>query len=564
MFTENDIPGASLNGRDPSQLKVLELKRWLQCRAGSTRGLKADLIARQDSVRVVVRMQLHLLYRLLIFRVRAYIDNDWADNVVNPDNNTVAQSSGVVDVQLPAVWQNIKVAYKSQAVPQFGNGQIVEYFVTRTVKDGCPAADFKSMNKSAINLFRCGHVQNIEVSADESRLFMRAKCLPEMRKDRVYKLLLTMRKTTLDILSAECGCPGGKGPTATCKHIGALCYGFQNFCEQGSIPDFLTCTQQLHEWNRPRPRVVNPIPVEGIRAHQTSISAPPKLPRNPRIPNNFDPRPVKFRQSDPDALENLRTDLIAIGQPCALLSILIPSTKKALHDHTYCLKVVGGEQQKAHEVEKVYLREPCPYNSDELKDMCKKVKKDLFVSQEERVKIELNTRQQSGCSLWYEVRYKRITGSKAGQILKQVSCTPALLKNVLYPKHLNPVPAPIKWGRDNEAVACSKYLEYMTEHHHNVTVKQCGFFIHPQEPWLGASPDGVVIDHCCTPSKGLLEIKCPYSIREITPREACDTVPSFYCTINDGVVKLKREHQYYHQVQLQLFVCSSEYDWCDP
>ena len=68
------------------------------------------------------------------------------------------------------------------------------------------------MNKSAINLFRSGHVQNIEVSADESRLFMRAKCLPEMRKGRVYKLLLTMRKTTLDILSAKCGCPGGKGP----------------------------------------------------------------------------------------------------------------------------------------------------------------------------------------------------------------------------------------------------------------------------------------------------------------------------------------------------------------
>ena len=102
----------------------------------------------------------------------------------------------------------------------------------------------------------------------------------------------------------------------------------------------------------------------------------------------------------------------------------------------------------------------------------------------------------------------------------------------------------------------------MTEHHHNITVKQRGFFIHPQEPWLGASSDGVVIDHCCTPSKGLLEIKWPYSIREITPREACDMVPSFYCSINDGVVKLKREHQYYHQVQLQLFVCSSEYNWC--
>ena len=49
MCTENDVPGASLNGRDPSQLKVLELKRWPQCRAGSPRGLKANLIARQDA-----------------------------------------------------------------------------------------------------------------------------------------------------------------------------------------------------------------------------------------------------------------------------------------------------------------------------------------------------------------------------------------------------------------------------------------------------------------------------------------------------------------------------------
>ena len=43
---EADVPGASLQGRDPSELKVPELKRWLQCRAASTKGKKADLIAR--------------------------------------------------------------------------------------------------------------------------------------------------------------------------------------------------------------------------------------------------------------------------------------------------------------------------------------------------------------------------------------------------------------------------------------------------------------------------------------------------------------------------------------
>ena len=45
-LSEVDVPGASLQGKDPSVLKVPELKRWLQCRAASTRGKKADLVSR--------------------------------------------------------------------------------------------------------------------------------------------------------------------------------------------------------------------------------------------------------------------------------------------------------------------------------------------------------------------------------------------------------------------------------------------------------------------------------------------------------------------------------------
>lgn len=43
---EMDIPGASLKGRDPRELKVSELKRWLELRTASTHGKKADLITR--------------------------------------------------------------------------------------------------------------------------------------------------------------------------------------------------------------------------------------------------------------------------------------------------------------------------------------------------------------------------------------------------------------------------------------------------------------------------------------------------------------------------------------
>lgn len=41
-----DVPGASLAGRNPQTLKVAELQRWLQCRGASTKGKKADLVLR--------------------------------------------------------------------------------------------------------------------------------------------------------------------------------------------------------------------------------------------------------------------------------------------------------------------------------------------------------------------------------------------------------------------------------------------------------------------------------------------------------------------------------------
>ena len=40
LLTEEDIPGSSLSGRNPSALKNTELKFWLRCRGDSCKGLK--------------------------------------------------------------------------------------------------------------------------------------------------------------------------------------------------------------------------------------------------------------------------------------------------------------------------------------------------------------------------------------------------------------------------------------------------------------------------------------------------------------------------------------------
>ena len=48
ILTEADIPGASLRGRKPSELKNEELKFWLRCRDDPAKGLKtkAELVRR--------------------------------------------------------------------------------------------------------------------------------------------------------------------------------------------------------------------------------------------------------------------------------------------------------------------------------------------------------------------------------------------------------------------------------------------------------------------------------------------------------------------------------------
>ena len=43
ILTEDDIPGASLAGRNPSSLKNEELEFWLRCRGDSLKGLKTKV-----------------------------------------------------------------------------------------------------------------------------------------------------------------------------------------------------------------------------------------------------------------------------------------------------------------------------------------------------------------------------------------------------------------------------------------------------------------------------------------------------------------------------------------
>lgn len=70
-----------------------------------------------------------------------------------------------------------------------------------------------------------------------------------------------------------------------------------------------------------------------------------------------------------------------------------------------------------------------------------------------------------------------------------------------------------------------------------------------QAPFLGATPDGLW--HCSCHGVGLLEVKCPWSLRE--PHHKALEAPFL-----TAAGRLSEQHTYYTQIQTQLHVCRKE------
>lgn len=93
-----------------------------------------------------------------------------------------------------------------------------------------------------------------------------------------------------------------------------------------------------------------------------------------------------------------------------------------------------------------------------------------------------------------------------------------------------------------------------------VLVYKSGLVVCLTSPYLGASPDGKVVDKGCNSPFGLIEVKCPETKFMVTPLDACSH-DGFFLENCDGQPKLKRDHSYYKQVQGQLGITGAK--WCN-
>jgi len=109
--------------------------------------------------------------------------NPDADNLPSVDSSTSSQ------IIYNGDWVSIRCAYSCpEKLPMFNHGHMIAYFVSRTVADGLPAGDEKSIYKSVRNLYHCGHIQSMEVGYTDDPMYLRSICIPEMKKDLVYKV----------------------------------------------------------------------------------------------------------------------------------------------------------------------------------------------------------------------------------------------------------------------------------------------------------------------------------------------------------------------------------------
>ena len=190
----------------------------------------------------------------------------------------------------------------------------------------------------------------------------------------------------------------------------------------------------------------------------------------------------------------------------------------------------------------------------------------VYVSVGEAQKIEQCTRQQAESEQWKNERRKRLTASRVGGIVKMRKTTKRTkrVQELLYSTFQgNRATA---YGTEMEEVSRQEYTLYQRQKGHpNLTVHTCGLCISVNTPWLAASPDGMVDDPSNPPQPfGLLEIKNPYSMRQLTLNEAC--ISQAFClkqqqSSGDISYKLKTTHDYYYQIQCQLYCADRA--WCD-
>ena len=154
---------------------------------------------------------------------------------------------------------------------------------------------------------------------------------------------------------------------------------------------------------------------------------------------------------------------------------------------------------------------------------------------------QISSGQQAN-EIWHQVRKGRLTASNFGAVLQAKKVTQSLMKRLLGEYDLSGVKS-IMWGTQHEKDAVSSFSKTT-----GLVVNKTGIWL-DDAGILGASPDGLIGEDA------LLEVKCPYSLRNETVCEGLKQKNFFLMACEEDLF-LRKDHAYWHQVQGQLHLAN--------
>jgi len=247
---EDDIPGASLLGRKPEELKTAELRLWLKCRGDSCKGLKTKAE--------------------FVNQVHECIRTGKDKNVLDPDpdkiysrrkerssTTTNVTNEDGVSVQFPVDGWSTSL----EKMPMFARLEMNRHIM----KSGKSIAD-KEHNTVPTALIKAKRFlddeyhEDIRCASDQRYFFVKSKCCHSFRKhDQPHTLQIALCIISGEVRSACCSCVAGK--VGFCNHVLALMFKLCKFSlfnysttkdlseeDDKHVP--LACTSQLQQWHK--------------------------------------------------------------------------------------------------------------------------------------------------------------------------------------------------------------------------------------------------------------------------------------------------------------------------
>ena len=433
------------------------------------------------------------------------------------------------------------------------------------------------------------NANNILTAVTSDGFLVKTECKPSMgglgttkKKNKIIKLQLAIDTGTVQY--ASCTCRQGDG--GLCHHVVALLLELAEYSLSmlKEVPDELACTSRLRAWGVPGNTSMAKEPImatkifsrynkrgttctlydpriHGSRRREderTDVFEHRLLSKDPRI--GF----AHCRDHSITATTNTKYGEFVVGSP---LSFHLAPIEL---NHTYVTNILGLPSPVYSTFPFVPL--PLAFHPDDhdafptdwlLNEHEIRFLRKLELTQEQSYQMEQATITQSQCDLWFEQRKHRITSSKAHSIFTRKRNFETLVESILNPQPKSQLPSNVRdaldYGIHNEPIARGKYIDILKyELKRDINVREAGLVVQPNLFWVAASPDGLITDRDA--GIGLIEIKCPKSKKSLKPNDLVKD-PKFYVQIEDGAPKLKRNHEYFTQIQMAMGLAGAPF--CD-